>query len=66
MTVTDLANTGDFEVADATYRAAVARWPAARITQMLIAKSYSRVFQKALIARFSRAEQPASAAGRWC
>jgi hypothetical protein len=53
-------------VAEATYRAAVASWPAARITQMLIAKSYSRVFQKALIARFSRAEQPASAAGRWC
>jgi hypothetical protein len=40
MPITDLANTfvehvagvDDFEVAQATYRAAVARWPAARIT----------------------------------
>jgi hypothetical protein len=27
-----VAGVGDFEVAEATYRAAVARWPAARIT----------------------------------
>ena len=35
----------DFEVAEATYRAAVARWPAARITWMPIAKSYSHISQ---------------------
>jgi hypothetical protein len=30
--VEDVAGVDDFEVAEATYRAAVARWPAARIT----------------------------------
>jgi hypothetical protein len=31
-TVEHVAGVDDFEVAEATYRAAVARWPAARIT----------------------------------
>jgi hypothetical protein len=31
--VEHVAGVDDFEVAEATYRAAVARWPAARITQ---------------------------------
>jgi hypothetical protein len=31
--VEHVAGVDDFEVAEATYRAAIARWPAARITQ---------------------------------
>jgi len=31
--VEHIAGNDDFEVAEATYRAAVARWPAARITR---------------------------------